>query len=217
VSGGTHHVVVHVLQSEGVGVDVFPHDGAHGAHGWGLVTLHPIFVVYETIILVYLSREMRSEAEQSGDLVEVARRRPADASTPDGAGVGPDHVSERRAPGTIGTEDAVAASRVGTVVFPTRREDQTTPMSEYEHHRVERYRHHPDTASRLHRDEHGNGRARRARPWIAAAVGVAIVAVFVALLLTDGEEVGEDSPPGGAPPIVDGVGDLDGTPSTASG
>jgi len=50
----------------------------------------------------------------------------------------------------------------------------------------------PDQEHRLQRDEHGLGAPRRTRAWIVVAAGVALVAVFVALVATSG---GDDDPP----------------------
>jgi methyl-accepting chemotaxis protein len=64
-----HHVGFHVLQHAGWPVYVFPVDEMHG---WGIVAVHAAFVVFETVILVFLSRMMREEAEQGDELVRVA-------------------------------------------------------------------------------------------------------------------------------------------------
>lgn len=54
----------------------------------------------------------------------------------------------------------------------------------------------PDQEQRLRRDEHGLGRPRRARPWIAVAIAALVVGAFVVIVATGG---GEDSPsPGGS-------------------
>lgn len=56
----------------------------------------------------------------------------------------------------------------------------------------------PDQEQRLRRDEHGLGAPRRTRAWIVVAAGVALVAVFVALVATGG---GDDPQPDGV--VVD--------------
>jgi methyl-accepting chemotaxis protein len=66
----THHVAFHLLQTSGVPVYVFPPEMGHG---WGLVFLHAAFVVYETVVLVFMSLNLRAEADQSDDLVALAR------------------------------------------------------------------------------------------------------------------------------------------------
>ncbi len=64
-----HHLLFHVLQMQGVPVYVFP---AGMAHGWGIVAIHAAFVVYETLVLVRITRLSQAEASQSSRLVEVA-------------------------------------------------------------------------------------------------------------------------------------------------
>lgn len=54
----------------------------------------------------------------------------------------------------------------------------------------------PDQDQRLDRDPHGIGRPRRARPWIAVALGLLVIAVFLVLLASGG---GENSDEIGAP------------------
>ena len=44
----------------------------------------------------------------------------------------------------------------------------------------------PDQASRLDRDTHRLGRPRRARPWIALAVGLLVIAALAAILTAGG-------------------------------
>lgn len=60
----------------------------------------------------------------------------------------------------------------------------------------------PDQASRLDHDPHRLGRPRRARPWIAVAIGGVVVLAFVALMITGGGDNSE-SPPG---VVVEGPG-----------
>ena len=57
----------------------------------------------------------------------------------------------------------------------------------------------PDQEQRLDRDRHRLGKPRRARPWIAVAVGVAVVVAFVVLLATGG---GDNNGPAGAPAVA---------------
>jgi methyl-accepting chemotaxis protein len=66
-----HHAIVHVLQSRGLPVYVFP-AGHH--HGWGIVAIHGFFVVFETTVLVAMARQMLREAAQADTLVVVARQ-----------------------------------------------------------------------------------------------------------------------------------------------
>lgn len=53
----------------------------------------------------------------------------------------------------------------------------------------------PDQAQRLRPDEHGEGRSRRARPWIAVAAALLLVAAFVLVVLAGGGDAeGTGSP-----------------------
>lgn len=55
----------------------------------------------------------------------------------------------------------------------------------------------PDQDQRLRGDAHGLGPHRRTRPWIVAAIGLLLVAVFVAIVAFGPE--GEPDGPIGAP------------------
>jgi methyl-accepting chemotaxis protein len=61
-----HHLVFHFLQAAGAGFWVFPAAWA-GAHGIEMVALHAGFVVFEVVVLIYISlalaRETHSQAE----------------------------------------------------------------------------------------------------------------------------------------------------------
>jgi hypothetical protein len=54
----------------------------------------------------------------------------------------------------------------------------------------------PDQDSRLDRDPHHVGRPRRARAWIAVAIGVLVIAAFVAIVAT-GAGVNSNEPDDG--------------------
>ena len=57
----------------------------------------------------------------------------------------------------------------------------------------------PDQDQRLDHDPHGLGRSRRARPWIAVAIGLVVLVAFVVLLASGG---GDNSDEIGAPAAV---------------
>jgi ferric-dicitrate binding protein FerR (iron transport regulator) len=67
----------------------------------------------------------------------------------------------------------------------------------FEHERMERFRRSPDTDQRLRSSEHPGRRHRRARPWIALAIGALVVVAFVWVLASD--DGGGADEPFGAP------------------
>jgi methyl-accepting chemotaxis protein len=80
----THHLGFHFLQMSGVPVFVFP----EGAHSFAIVLIHAAFVVYETVVLAYLSQALLAESrdtDQSRDALEQLGR--GDLSEVEGSGV----------------------------------------------------------------------------------------------------------------------------------
>ncbi|HEX7242784.1 MAG TPA: methyl-accepting chemotaxis protein, partial [Longimicrobiaceae bacterium] len=70
-----HHLGFHLLQEWGAGGLLFPDDAMHrGAHGWRMVLVHAGFVVFETGVLVYMSRILHAEARESQALFGVAEK-----------------------------------------------------------------------------------------------------------------------------------------------
>jgi methyl-accepting chemotaxis protein len=61
-----HHVSFHVLQTMGVGVYLLNHH----EHGLLIVAVHALFVVFETAVLVFLSRQLEREAASTQDVFE---------------------------------------------------------------------------------------------------------------------------------------------------
>lgn len=59
-----HHVLFHVLQHQGFPVYVMEHHG-----GWGVVFLHALYVVIETLILIYLARLSLMDATDNQDVL----------------------------------------------------------------------------------------------------------------------------------------------------
>jgi methyl-accepting chemotaxis protein len=56
-----HHVAFHILQMSGVPVFLLN----HANHGTMIVAVHALFVVFETAVLVFLSRQLEAEARQT--------------------------------------------------------------------------------------------------------------------------------------------------------
>ncbi len=56
-----HHVLFHILQMSGVGVYLLNHSD----HGSVIVLVHALFVVFETGVLIFLARQLESEARQT--------------------------------------------------------------------------------------------------------------------------------------------------------
>ncbi|HUR01611.1 MAG TPA: methyl-accepting chemotaxis protein, partial [Nonomuraea sp.] len=72
VAGGiiaVHHAVFNYLQTLGYPDLVFADH-----HGWHIVGIHAVFVVFEGAVLVYMARALRAEVEQSEALVSSAGR-----------------------------------------------------------------------------------------------------------------------------------------------
>jgi methyl-accepting chemotaxis protein len=72
VAGGViavHHAVFNYLQTRGYRDLVFADH-----HGWHIVMIHAVFVVFEGAVLVYMARALRTEVEQSEALVSSAGR-----------------------------------------------------------------------------------------------------------------------------------------------
>jgi methyl-accepting chemotaxis protein len=61
-----HHVAFHVLQTMGVGVHVLN----HSTGGHLIIVVHALFVVFETAVLVFLSRSLAQEAETTQQVFE---------------------------------------------------------------------------------------------------------------------------------------------------
>ncbi|MCC6431932.1 MAG: hypothetical protein IT354_13560 [Gemmatimonadaceae bacterium] len=61
-----HHVAFHFLQTAGFGVYLLN----HSSHGLLIVVVHALFVVFETAVLVFLSRQLEAEASQTQDVFE---------------------------------------------------------------------------------------------------------------------------------------------------
>ena len=69
-AAAVHHLTFDLLQSAGAGVYVMP-----ASHlGLGMVVVHAVFVVFETVVLVILARSLESET------LTMARMRVADAA-----------------------------------------------------------------------------------------------------------------------------------------
>jgi len=64
-----HHFWFHWLQMRGDAVHVFNHHG-----GWSIVLVHAAFVVFQTVVLVYLSLTLAREGRQANRLVALAGR-----------------------------------------------------------------------------------------------------------------------------------------------
>ena len=60
-----HHVLFHYLQHQGWPVYVMGHHG-----GWGMVFLHALYVVLETLVLLYLAIHSQREASECQDALE---------------------------------------------------------------------------------------------------------------------------------------------------
>ncbi|SDV00774.1 methyl-accepting chemotaxis protein [Pseudomonas mucidolens] len=60
-----HHVVFHALQHQGFPVFVMQHHG-----GWAMIFVHALYVVMETIALLYLAVHAQSEAVESQEMLE---------------------------------------------------------------------------------------------------------------------------------------------------
>ncbi|BAP42647.1 chemotaxis sensory transducer [Pseudomonas sp. StFLB209] len=60
-----HHVLFHALHHAGFPVYVMHHNG-----GWGAVMVHALYVVVETVILMYLARHIHAEATESQDMLD---------------------------------------------------------------------------------------------------------------------------------------------------
>jgi methyl-accepting chemotaxis protein len=93
-----HHAL---FQLDGAGVGVFPTNDA----SWATVTLHAGFVVFETAILVYLSRQLEQELRETQKLLELS-----DA-------IGDGDLTRRVAAGGGAVGAAVAALDAGTARF----------------------------------------------------------------------------------------------------
>lgn len=61
-----HHVAFHVLQGMGAGVYLLNH--TMGGHG--MVVIHALFVVFESSILVWMAKQLHSEATQTQEVYE---------------------------------------------------------------------------------------------------------------------------------------------------
>jgi methyl-accepting chemotaxis protein len=97
-----HHVLFHVLQHQGFPVFVMNHHG-----GFAYVLVHAAFVVFETAVLVFLTRQLAAEAERTQAVFECAEAlAEGDLSrAPEGDGVA---AAMRRVLGAVGkvTEQA---------------------------------------------------------------------------------------------------------------
>lgn len=62
-----HHALFHVLQHKGFPVFVLNHNG-----GFHWVGVHAAFVVFETAVLIFLSRQLAEEAERTQEVFECA-------------------------------------------------------------------------------------------------------------------------------------------------
>jgi len=62
-----HHVVFHVLQQMGVGLFVMEH-AMPGLAGFYMVGVHAAFVVFETVVLIVMARQLEHEANQTQDV-----------------------------------------------------------------------------------------------------------------------------------------------------
>ncbi|CAM3424058.1 chemotaxis protein [Pseudomonas floridensis] len=60
-----HHVVFHLLQHSG-----FPVYVMHHADGWSMVLVHAVYVVVETVILIYLAVQNQAEAVENQDMLD---------------------------------------------------------------------------------------------------------------------------------------------------
>lgn len=60
-----HHVSFHALHNAGFPVYVMHHGG-----GWGVVLVHALYVVVETVILMYLAWHTQAEAVESQDMLD---------------------------------------------------------------------------------------------------------------------------------------------------
>jgi methyl-accepting chemotaxis protein len=62
-----HHALFHVLQHKGFPVFVLNHNG-----GFHWVGVHAAFVIFETAVLIFLSRQLAAEAERTQEVFECA-------------------------------------------------------------------------------------------------------------------------------------------------
>ena len=65
VTIAVHHIGFHVLQHQGYPVFVMAHHG-----GWTMIFVHAFYVVMETVVLLYLARHSRTDAEESQDMLD---------------------------------------------------------------------------------------------------------------------------------------------------
>ncbi|HEY1368654.1 MAG TPA: methyl-accepting chemotaxis protein [Gaiellaceae bacterium] len=93
-----HHAA---FQLDGKAVGVFPKNGG----GWATVALHAGFVLFETVILVYLSRQLEEELRETQKLLELS-----DA-------IGEGDLTRRMVAGGGAVGAAVAALDAGTARF----------------------------------------------------------------------------------------------------
>jgi methyl-accepting chemotaxis protein len=99
-----HHVAFHFLQVAGVGVFLLN----HASHGLIMVVVHALFVVFETAVLVFLSRQLEHEAQDTQavfESLEAVGDGRLDV-VPAGEGVA---AAVRRVIGAVGTLDGYAA------------------------------------------------------------------------------------------------------------
>jgi hypothetical protein len=66
-----HHVLFHVLQSQGLPVFIFP--GNH-VHGWEIVFIHAAFVVYATSALCFIAVTLARETTESEHVIGLAHQ-----------------------------------------------------------------------------------------------------------------------------------------------
>jgi methyl-accepting chemotaxis protein len=66
-----HHVLFHVLQSQGLPVFIFP--GNH-VHGWEIVFIHAAFVVYATSTLCFIAVTLARETTESEHVIGLAHQ-----------------------------------------------------------------------------------------------------------------------------------------------
>ncbi len=64
-----HHVAFHILQQKGVGVFVMNH-AMPGIAGFYMVGVHAAFVVFETGVLIVMSRQLEREVNQTQDVFD---------------------------------------------------------------------------------------------------------------------------------------------------
>jgi methyl-accepting chemotaxis protein len=68
VTIAVHHLVFHFLQAAGTGVWVFPASWAH-ANGIEMVGVHAGFVIFEVVVLVYISMSLARETRDQAELL----------------------------------------------------------------------------------------------------------------------------------------------------